>query len=302
MKIAFITYEYPPFIRGGAGVYAEHITEELVKQGHELTVFTPGFSKTTNEIPKEKIEIIRIKVNQILPFKALQFWMKLSKHVKIAENKIKFDIIYINGNSYYPFKTKITKAPQVVMIHHSVRDTLETNKKNLFSRFINLGEEDGFLMPMIEKKVIYSAQKIVVPSLFTKDRILNHYKIDSSVITVIYEGITFKNYSKVDVLENMHNWADKKIILFVGRVDDHRKGLDLLLKIFKRVLLEFDSRLLVVGSGNPKNIIYLAKSLGILDKVFFAGKVDDNVPHQNYNLCDVYACPSRLEGYGLTLL
>ena len=31
MRIAFITFEYPPLIGGGAGIYAINVTRELAK-------------------------------------------------------------------------------------------------------------------------------------------------------------------------------------------------------------------------------------------------------------------------------
>lgn len=302
MKIAFITYEYPPSIMGGAGVYAERTTEELAKLGHQITVFTPDIYDNGNEIPKDNLKIIRIPINKRLPFKAMQFWLKLPKEVKNIEMKEKFDIVHINGNSYFSFRKKISKAPHVVMVHHSVMDTIKTNKMNFISRILNIGAEDSFIMPLIEKKVINLAQKIVVPSYFTKNSIINHYKIDSSIIEVIYEGMTFKNYSKSMDNNTINNGIGKNLILFVGRVDDPRKGLDILLRIFKKVLFELDCQLLIVGSGNPENALSLAKSLDILDKIFFAGQVDNNTLYKYYNLCDVYVCPSKLEGFGLTIL
>ena len=39
MKVAFITFEYPPFIIGGAGIYAQNITRELANLGHEVVVW-----------------------------------------------------------------------------------------------------------------------------------------------------------------------------------------------------------------------------------------------------------------------
>lgn len=39
MRIAFVTFEYPPFIIGGAGIYALNVTRELAKLGHQVIVF-----------------------------------------------------------------------------------------------------------------------------------------------------------------------------------------------------------------------------------------------------------------------
>ncbi len=55
MRIAFVTFEYPPFIIGGAGVYAKYVTQELSNMGHDVVVFTP--SHTKNEKYNKNISI-----------------------------------------------------------------------------------------------------------------------------------------------------------------------------------------------------------------------------------------------------
>ncbi|WOX56764.1 glycogen/starch synthase [Methanoculleus receptaculi] len=50
MQVAFVTFEYPPFIIGGAGVYAAHITEELANLGHLVVIITRSLTK------RERIE------------------------------------------------------------------------------------------------------------------------------------------------------------------------------------------------------------------------------------------------------
>mgnify|MGYP001627322038 CR=1 FL=1 len=40
MKIAFMVYEFPPYLVGGVGTYAQYVTREFVKLGHDVTVFT----------------------------------------------------------------------------------------------------------------------------------------------------------------------------------------------------------------------------------------------------------------------
>jgi len=92
----------------------------------------------------------------------------------------------------------------------------------------------------------------------------------------------------------------KPIILFVGRIDDPRKGLDVLIKAFKLILKEIDSQLVIVGKGN--HTIYKNLVDPIKDKIVFTGYIDDNTLKKIYSICDVYVCPSHLEGFGLTIL
>jgi len=94
MRVAFITFEYPPFIMGGAGIYIMNITREIAKLGHQVVVFTPEINDSEREkCDINNLEIKRIKMNKRLPFKALQFWLRLPKAIEKAENENSFDII-----------------------------------------------------------------------------------------------------------------------------------------------------------------------------------------------------------------
>ena len=39
MEIVFFSYEFPPYVVGGLGTYAEYVTREFIKMGHDVTVF-----------------------------------------------------------------------------------------------------------------------------------------------------------------------------------------------------------------------------------------------------------------------
>ncbi len=76
MRVAFVTFEYPPFILGGAGIHAAHITEELAKLGHQVVVFTPAIDNTGGaEHPSgANLQVWHVPVREAIPFRVLQFW------------------------------------------------------------------------------------------------------------------------------------------------------------------------------------------------------------------------------------
>jgi glycosyltransferase involved in cell wall biosynthesis len=92
------------------------------------------------------------------------------------------------------------------------------------------------------------------------------------------------------------------LLLFVGKVDDRRKGLDLLLKALKIVAEQTSAVLLVIGPGNQSDASNIAASFGISEKVFFLGSADPLTLQKCCAICDVYVFPLRLEGFGLLLL
>lgn len=306
MRIAFITFEYPPTIVGGAGTYAINVTRELAKLGHEVTVFTPHIETDKSLKNDDNLKIHRIALNNNLPFKALQFWLKLPETILEFELNNKFDVIHFNGLSYWFVKNKLSEAPNIVTIHHLVIDAIKCNNLSRISRIKDVSGENSYLMPFLEKRCVKCADKIISVSEFTKKQIVETYGINPENNDVIYNGIELKEQifdeAEFEELKTQFSIPQKPVILFVGRVDDHRKGLDILLKSFNNVLKNIDSILLVVGKGNQTEARTLATSLGIQDKVFFTGFVDDTTLKKCYAICDVYVIPSRLEGFGLTIL
>ena len=306
MRVAFVTFEYPPFIIGGAGVHAAHITEELAKLGHQVVVFTPAAGNIDGvEQPSDaNLQVWHVPVRETIPFKALQFWINLPGEIKKAEEERKFDVIHINGLSYWFLPRRLSTAPHVLTVHHLVRDAAENTGLDLSSRIKDLSGENGVLIPQIEKRAVESVDRIIAVSNYTKDRILQTYNISPEMVYVVYNGVDFEGYTftqeDLDETRKQLGLPDLPVILFVGRVDDPRKGLDVLIRAFRKVLDEVDATLLVVGKGDQTTARDLAGPA--LDRMVFTGFVDDVTLKKCYALCDLYVCPSRLEGFGLTLL
>ena len=64
-----------------------------------------------------------------------------------------------------------------------------------------------------------------------------------------------------------------------------------------------DLRYLLVGAGPDRaRIEKLTVDLGVREAVVFAGAVPDNQLSEHYGLCDVFAMPSKAEGFGIVYL
>lgn len=293
---------------GGAGTYAENITQALSGIGHEVHVMIPlrrGYPKY--ELDND-VHIHRIPIIDRPLFRAPSFWLNLCKEYKIiAKNVGGFDITHshlmsdILLNVFFRWET-----PRVITVHHLSVDALFTFKPSVFDRVKNIHGETG-LSPIIEKMWLMNADRIIAVSKYAEDTLNKYYHLPSDNICLIYNGHNTRSFdfSSDEILEIKQRYnieVNSKVILFVGRVADHRKGLDTLLKAFKNVVKLFDATLLIVGKGSQRNSKMIAESLKISDRVKFAGFVDDVTLSKCYLLADIYVVPSRLEGFGLTLL
>lgn len=308
MKIAFISFEYPPFAQGGAGTYAQNVTRELARLGNEVHVITPRLERCVNHEVKDGVFIHRVDFIDTLLLRAPSYWLNLRREFRKVEQEVGwFDVIHGNAMSDFSLSKGFTRGvPRVITAHHLARDVVNVLGCSAFGRIRDLGGETG-ITPFIERACIRRADKIIAVSEYTKAKLASIYGVPLDKIEVIHNGWEEKSFAfteteKAEVRAKYNISNDKPILLFVGRVDDRRKGLDVLLKAFKIVLTKTDARLVVAGSGNQEPFRELSSSLGIASQVIFTGFVDDLTLQKLYSICDVYVCPSRLEGFGLSIL
>jgi glycosyltransferase involved in cell wall biosynthesis len=75
-----------------------------------------------------------------------------------------------------------------------------------------------------------------------------------------------------------------------------------LLKAFEIIASNSNAVLLIVGRGGIKKVGRIIHSLRLDGRIIVTGHVDDDVLMTCYMISDVFVCPSRLEGFGLTVL
>jgi len=176
----------------------------------------------------------------------------------------------------------------------------EDRKHNIISfsfvqKLLNLAS-----LPIIlffERLIFNRANKVLVLSKYTKDLILKKYRIDESKIVIV----PFPIDTKVFTVNRIRHSGIR--ILFVGRINDPRKNVAMLMQAFSNILSGgHDVELWLVGEELSGSLRSLALSLGILDKVKCFGIVDGDDIVKFYHDCDIFALPSFQEGFGIAIL
>ena len=97
-----------------------------------------------------------------------------------------------------------------------------------------------------------------------------------------------------------HRLLPRPRVMFTGRLHP-QKNLPLLLEAWTDVARKRDGSLILVGPGNERQrLMDLAESLGIADRVQFAGAVDN--PAEYLRAADIFVLPSVAEGMSNSLL
>jgi len=258
---------------------------------------------------ENKVFIHRIPFLNRKFFSLPSFFLSLRKYYGRLEKAIgEIDIFHSNEVSDFSLSKKMVNAPRLVTIHHLVSDTIKVVSPNILTRLLKISDEIGILSTYLQGTVILRADKIITPSTFNKNSIANTYKVSDSKIAVVKHGVYPDNYNvpRENVLQIKHSLGidDEEVLLFVGRLDDPRKNLLTLLRVFKTISkTRRDVKLVIVGPGNQDPYRSLAYHLGIANRVIFAGfiKGRDNI-QEIYSIGDIFVLPSLLEGCPLSIL
>ncbi len=155
-----------------------------------------------------------------------------------------------------------------------------------------------------------ASEKIVSISEYTSDRLLleqNLHPGKVSLLPVTFDVRHFKIKPKPAYLLDRHALeASQPIILTVARLadDEQYKGYDQVIRAIPLMQKKLpDVHYVLVGKGRDQaRVEALIESLGLRDCVTLAGFVSDDEICDYYNLCDVFAMPSKGEGFGIVYL
>ncbi|MCK4233063.1 glycosyltransferase family 4 protein [candidate division WOR-3 bacterium] len=279
--VSFRTFEY-----GGVERYAYELINYLSKKV-EVHLFTHTFSGDTNAT----VHIIPSIGKKDL-FSVNSFMLFLKK--KIDRNS--FDIIHSMGPLYL--------YPDIVTTHICQKRLL-LEKENFFEDFSFLRKYYWKVRTHaavnFQKRSFTNANKVIAVSSMLAKEIKKEYGIKN--VLVAHPGIDNKFFQHVDVSErkkkreSMAIDDDAVVILFVGGQWE-RKGLKHVINSLSG--LTGNVMLLVVGRGDKKRYLNLAKRCGVDNRIIFLGFKKNVI--DCYRISDILVLPSSYESFGYPVL
>lgn len=319
MKICLLCYRGNPY-SGGQGIYLKYIAEEMVRQGHEVhAVVGPPYPHEmkgviTHVIPnneyyvKKGFDIINRKspfdifhpINayewfhsrfgafpEISSFGYRAFFLLRKLHAQY-----KYDIIHDNQSlNYGLLLMKSLGIPVVATIHHPLSVDLRTileRSESFKKKFRAVMFYPTLMQAIVSKRLDH------VITVSEDSKIMNNrdFGVPLEMQSVVYNGIDRSIFKPVKVKKN------KKDILFVGNIEDGKKGFIYLLKAL--TVMKSDVRLVIVDGGAPHRKVTnrVIDILGIRDKIYFAGTASHDELVTFYSQSAAAIVPSVYEGFG----
>jgi glycosyltransferase involved in cell wall biosynthesis len=155
-----------------------------------------------------------------------------------------------------------------------------------------------------------AADRLLAVSEFTRLRMASTLTLDVNRIALLpntFDPEQFYPGIKPHYLLKRYNLAaNQPVILTIARLAgaERYKGYDQLLRALPLVREQFPNVRYVLGGrgADRPRIEVLIRDLGVSANVTLAGYVPDYELRSHYNLCDVFAMPSKGEGFGIVFL
>jgi len=281
---------------GGSDVVAYHLARNMVKLGHEVSIFTSSVDSSNHIEESEGMRIYRYGTN----FKIKKAFFSLDLFLKSIKHDV--DIVHLHystppGILASFFYAKVTGKPYIITYHGDMPEN-----------FGNLVRRVGVYMfnRLCVHKILSSAKLIISPSEYyiSQSQFLSKHR---EATVTIPNGIDSKEleiaFTKEECKERLSLGRDDMIIFFIGALMES-KNPHLLIKAMPAILGKIpNTKLVIAGVGSMRqDLENLTEKLGLSHRVIFAGGVTGELKAMYYKAADVFVLPSVKEVFPIVLL
>ena len=160
------------------------------------------------------------------------------------------------------------------------------------------------------KKALANSDRIISIGTYTNSRLLAKENINPKIINLLPCTFQFNQFNITEkpqyLLKKYHLRPEQPAILTIARLagEERYKGYDQIIRSLPTIIQTIpDVHYIIGGKGDDKTRIeQLIKDLNLENHVTLAGFIPDQELCDYYNLCDVFAMPSKGEGFGIVYL
>ncbi|MBR3255235.1 MAG: glycosyltransferase family 4 protein [Clostridia bacterium] len=303
MKILMLTWEYPPRVVGGIARVVYDLSHTLIKDGHDVTVVTYRDGDVPYFESDKGVKVYRVDNYMINPNNFIDWVMQLNFNMVAKANEIiaeegKFDVIHAHDwlVAYAAKTLKNSYNMPIVATIHATESGRNSGIHDEQQRYIN----------DTEWMLTYEAAEVIVNSNYMKGEIQRLFGLPYDKINVVPNGVNMTSFNGVErdyIFRRRFAMDNEKIILFMGRLV-YEKGVQHLIAAMPKILEGYhDTKLVIAGKGGMIDELKAqAETLGISQKVYFAGYLSGKDVQKMYKAADISVFPSTYEPFGIVAL
>lgn len=304
MHILMLSWEYPPLVIGGIARHVHDLAHALASQGRRVTVLTAGVAGA--EPIEEETEWLT--VHRVFPAnpsasgimgQVMQINLNLlERALTLAAAGEVFDLVHAHD--------WVTAYAGKALKHGLRLPLLATVHATEFGRNNGLHNDLQRQISDVEWWLCYEAWRVICCSEYMSGELQKVFQLPLDKIRVVPNGVCpdeFRSDPVPSGFRARYAAPDELILFHVGRLVPE-KGLGVLVAAMPMILKEHpQTKLLITGRGPYEaELKEQARRLGVDNRVFFTGYIDDKTRNILYRLAEVAIFPSLYEPFGIVAL
>jgi len=284
MKILRVASDLYPYSIGGLGLHVHELSKEIVKRGHQVTVFTCEKSPKSSHNFVEGYNVYYFK-----PL-TLSFGISVSPSMLPSLlNKVdEFDIVHAHSHLFFStymaaFVRKFKKTPFIVTNHGFVSQKLPLSIQKI-------------VLPIVAKWTYSYADAVICYTSEMKEEMEN-WGIRTENVRIIHNGVN------AEFFRPLNNNKKEFDIIWVGRYVPG-KGIEFLIQSISKLKKEFNNlKVLMIGSGPlKKSIEELIIKSNLSNHISLIENISNDDLLYYYNKSKLFVLTSIEEGVPRTIL
>lgn len=303
MRILMLSWEFPPRSIGGLAQHVCDLTLALAQAGEEVHMITCAAPEAPGKEVIDGVYVHRVNPYNLpaLDFLIWIFQLNLSMveyAVALINTVSGFDLIHAHDwlVAYAARALKHAyKLPLIVTIH-ATEYGRNQGLHNDLQRYIS----------DVEWWLTYEAWRVIVCSHYMEKELQRTFQLPQDKIRIVPNGVDLRRYKRVkktSFSRDFYAAPDEKIVFFVGRLVQE-KGVHIFLDAVPKILHYYPKVKFVIAGRGPAEE-YLknkAEDMGIYDRIYFTGYIDDGTRDYLYQEAAVAVFPSLYEPFGMVAL
>lgn len=282
MKVGIVC-PYSFDVPGGVQFHIRDLTEELIRRGHQVSVLAPSENEDLPDWLVSSGGAVPIRFNGSVA--RLSFGPVSAARTRRWLEDGDFDVVHIHepGSPSLGLLALMNANSPVVATFHSALD-----------RSVIRQLTSGMLQPFMER---ISAR--IAVSAEARRTLVEHHAGDAVVIP---NGVFTADFARAEPLQKWQETAERPVVVFLGRLDEPRKGLGVFAGAIDAVLERIPgTRFLVAGRGEADELADVRRRHP--GSIELLGEITDEEKQSLLRGATVYVAPQLGgESFGIVLV
>jgi phosphatidylinositol alpha-mannosyltransferase len=272
-------------VPGGVQTHIRDLTHALQSRGHEVSVLAPGDEETADDFVVSAGRAIPVRYNGSVA--RLAFGPFSGQRVRKWIDEGNFDVVHVHEPA----------APSISLVTCLVSEgalvgTFHTS--NARSRMMAVSA--GFLKVALEK--LSARITVSAPAHVTLG---DHSELFGASTVTISNGVDVSEYADAEPMAIEP--ADAQVVVFLGRIDEPRKGFQVLAPALATIAGQCPkARFFIAGPGDADQATKLIPK-SVRSRVHFLGRISEAEKASLMARADVFVAPNTGgESFGIILL